>query len=452
MAATVIDELRQWVAEATAAEHTRRSAHYAASAKAGRSKALLDVAGTHRDIVVAVEQLDPDPMVLACRNGTVDLRTGELRPADPADLITRGVDVDFDPDARSAELDRFLATVFADDVELVAYVQRLLGYCITGVVEDHILAVFFGLGANGKSTLIGVIQDLLGDLAVTAPEGLVIQRGHEPHPERMAFLRGRRLVVNSELEDNAVLAEGLVKMLTGGDTISARELYGRRFQFRPTHKVLLVTNHRPRVHGVDEAIWRRLRVVPFGVTIPPEDQDPTLRRRLLEDHGSAVLAWLVRGAVAWHRDGIGTAMAVVEATDEYRHTQDRLSAWRDECTDRIDSERTKCGELYRSWKEWCGDEPGRIQVFIADLKAHGITIEPKGRNSLARGIALKVRAGEGSSGTSSISASTGTLRVSPHEPSSSLVEAPPPTDDELMQMFGDEDAPPDLEEVGLDAH
>ena len=297
LAAGTIEALRQWVSEAKDAdEYKRRSTHYQASAKAGRRDALLSIVGTDRDVVVGVDQLDTHPLLLACRNGTVDLTTGKLRPADPAHLLTRGVSVDYDPDAFSPRWVAFLDRVFDRDVDLVGYVQRLLGYCLSGVVFEHIVPVLIGTGANGKSTLIGVVQDLLGDHAITAPEGLVIRRDHEPHPERLAALRGRRLVVSAELEQRAILAEATVKYLTGGDRISARELYGRRFNFKPSHKVVLVTNHRPRVRGTDHAIWRRLRVVPFGVVIPSAEQDPSLRRRLVEEDGAAVLRLARRGS------------------------------------------------------------------------------------------------------------------------------------------------------------
>ncbi len=304
MAADTIDHLREWVAESDGAdEFKRRSAHYTASAKAGRRDALLSIAGTDPDVVVAVEQLDAHPMLLSCQNGTVDLRTGQLQPARRKDLLTRGVNVDYTSDTDPAEFEKFIKTIFNNDIELVSFVQRLLGYCITGLVHEHVLPVLHGQGANGKSTLIGVVQDLLGDHAMTAPDGLVIRHDHEPHPERIASLRGRRLVVSNELEQKAVLAEQTVKMLTGGDTLSARELYGRRFNFQPTHKVLLVSNHRPKVKGTDHAIWRRIRLIPFETVIPDHQQDVGLRQRLVEDHGQAVLAWLVHGAVMWHKDG-----------------------------------------------------------------------------------------------------------------------------------------------------
>lgn len=428
LAADVIDGLRRWVAEADSPdEFKRRSAHYAASAKAGRHDALLSVAGHASEIVVSVTQLDAHPHLLACRNGTVDLTTGELRAPDRAHLLTRGVAVDYDADAFSERFVAFLDEVFAGDSELIAYVQRLLGYCITGEVRDHVLPVWWGAGANGKSTLLGATQDLLGDLAISAPEGLIIRRDHEPHPERMAALRGRRLVVSSELEQRAVLAEAIVKLLTGGDTISARELYGRRFNFKPSHKVVLVSNHRPRVHGTDHAMWRRLRVVPFTVTIPPERQDPALRRRLVEEDGPAVLAWLVAGAVAWHHNGLGDVPAVVEATEDYRTSQDTFGAWLSECTVAVERAPTKVGDLWSSWKTWterAGEQPGRLQDFRAALDEHGFVVTKYEGTAFVRAIGLVRGAAEGLPGTLPISTSTKTLRTSPHEPPGELFEDP----------------------------
>ena len=379
LAAETIDYLRLWVGEADGADaFKRRSRHYEASSKAGRRDALLEVAGTDPDVVVGVEQLDSHPYLLACRNGTVDLRTGELQAANPAHRITRGIDAEYDSMAGSDLWERFISTIFDGDGELVGFVRRLLGYCLTGLVHEHVLPVLHGVGANGKSTLIGVVQDLLGDHAMTAPGGLVIRHDHEPHAERIAALRGRRLVVSNELEQRAVLAEQTVKMLTGGDTLSARELYGRRFNFTPSHKVLLVSNHKPKVRGTDHAIWRRIRLVPFETIIPEEDQDVDLRRSLVEDHGAAVLAWLVQGAVEWHKDGLGSAAAVDAATEEYKTTQDTFGAFLSECTVELPRTRCRVGQLFDEWKRWCdrtGERPGRSQDFRCSLEERGFEIE-----------------------------------------------------------------------------
>ncbi len=248
-------------------------------------------------------------------------------------------------------------------------------------------------------------------------------------------------MVSTELEEHAVLAEGVVKMLSGGDTISARELYGRRFNFRPTHKLLLVTNHRPRVSGVDNAIWRRLRVVPFSVTIPTDRQDPNLRQRLVEEHTPAIVAWLVEGAVEWSRSGIGEAEAVNGATHEYRASQDVLGAWLDEFTERVDKARTKVGDLFDAWREWCSESaeaPGRRQDFVPALQARGVEVRKAGNNRLAIGVSLRSEDSEHSSRTFPNSTSTGTLRMSAIECSHPQVEGPDLNDDDLARMFSGE--------------
>jgi putative DNA primase/helicase len=264
---------------------------------------------------------------------------------------------------------------------------------VTGLVHEHVLPVLHGVGANGKSTLIGVVQDLLGDHAMTAPDGLVIRHDHEPHPERIVALRGRRLVVSNELERRAMLAEQTVKMLTGGDTLSARELYGRRFNFTPSHKVLLVSNHKPKVRGTDLAIWRRIRLVPFESIIPVEAQDVDLRRSLVEDHGAAVLAWLVRGAVEWHKDGLGSAAAVDAATEDYETTQDIFGAFLSECTVEVPRSRCKVGDLWDVWRRWCdqaNERPGKVSDFRLSLEDHNFEIETYQGAKFAKDVGILV--------------------------------------------------------------
>jgi putative DNA primase/helicase len=390
MATEVIDELRMWVAEAEGPDDfKRRSAHYTASTKAGRREGLLAIAGTEANIRVAVDDLDSHPMLLACRNGTVDLETGELRSANRADLITHGIGVDYVPEAQSDLWDDFVATIFGEDAELVGYVQRLLGYCVTGSVVDHVLPVCHGQGGNGKSTLVGIVQDLLGDHAIAAPEGLVIQHKHDVHPERIATLRGKRLVVSNELEDQARLAEQTVKMLTGGDTLSARELYGQRFNFKPSHKILIFSNHRPAIVGRDHAIWRRVKLVPFNYTVPDDKRVDDLREQLVAEHAPAILSWLVRGAVEWNQTGLGTCTAVDAATAAYRESQDVLARFLDENATATPDEWCQLGHLWDRWRVWCersGERPGRRQDF-ADMVGEQHRVS-RGRPIKVHGISL----------------------------------------------------------------
>jgi putative DNA primase/helicase len=388
LALETIDGLRAWVTEASGDEFRRRSAHYAQSSRAGRVEAMLQVARPR--LVVGVEELDQHPYLLACLNGEVDLRTGELHSSDSAHLLTRGITLEYDPGADSSVWAQFLGTTFDGDEELTAYVQRALGYASTGAIREHVALVPWGTGANGKSTLLGTVQDILGELALTAPEGLFTETlSSHPHPERMAALRGRRLVTCYELENRATLAEGLIKTLTGGDRLSARELYGRRFDFAPTHKMVIVTNHKPRVRGTDESIWRRLRLVPFEHTVQPQDQDGSLRQRLVTEHGQAILAWVVEGAVAWFADGLGESKKVTTATADYRAEQDTFSAFLDECTEESPRARTPVGELWATWRTWCeatGERPGRMQSFSAALEEHGTLLESYQGKRYARNL------------------------------------------------------------------
>jgi putative DNA primase/helicase len=390
LARQTIDRLRPWVGEASSeTELKRRSKHYGESCRSPRRDGMLAIARAYRSVVVSVAQLDSQRHLLACRNGTVDLRTGELLEADRRHLITRGVDVDYAAGAKADEWGRFLERIFADNAETIAYVKRLFGYSITGEVGEHVLPILMGTGGNGKSQFVTAVTSLLGEHAAIAPEGLLVESKHEQHPERLAALRGRRLVVSYELEHRAVLAESLVKGITGGDKISARFLYGQRFDFDPSHTVILVTNFAPRVRGIDEAIWRRLRVVPFTVTIPPAERILDYGLRLAERHGEAILAWLVAGAVQWYAHRLGDAKQVQQATFDYRQREDVFAHFLEESTVAIRG-RTPVKDLRAVWREWAkaaGTAVGRDQDFVEWLESHGLTVD-RGRTSFVREVGI----------------------------------------------------------------
>lgn len=388
LANETIDNLRRWVAESKGDEFKRRASHYTASSRARRRDGMLEIA--RPDVTAAIAELDTAKDLLACRNGTVELRTGRLLSADRSRLITRGVALDYEPGARSEYWSGFLRTIFGGDEDLISYVQRLFGYAVTGETSEHVLADFYGSGQNGKTTLVNTVMRIIGDHAIAAPQGLLVEveRQH-PHPERIAALRGRRLVVSAELEDRATLAEGLVKLLTGGDRLEARQLYGQRFQFEPTHTLVLYTNHLPQVRGTDRAIWRRIKVVPFGVTIEPDERIDRLDDILVAEHGQAVLAWLIEGAVAFYRDGLGTCDAVDEATRQYRHREDVIQHWLDERT--TSGAEAALHALYEDWRAWATAKavlPGREQVFAQQLAAHGVATGKRGRVTVATGLTL----------------------------------------------------------------
>jgi P4 family phage/plasmid primase-like protien len=250
--------------------------------------------------------LDSDPWLLNCSNGTLDLRTGFLREHRPTDYVTKLAPVTFNPAAQAPRFGAFLMEIFAGDVPVVEFLSRWFGYAATGSIREQKLVFHWGKGSNGKTTLIETVEAVLGDYATTAPQGLLTAKnGDERHPAEIADLHGRRLVTASESEEGAKLREAFIKLTTGGDKLKGRRLYGQLFQFAPTHKLQLLTNHKPQIRGSDFAIWRRILLVPYTQRFGSSEQvasgdadrlgDPTLKEALAAEL-PGVLAWIVAGA------------------------------------------------------------------------------------------------------------------------------------------------------------
>jgi putative DNA primase/helicase len=271
----------------------------------------------------------------------------------------------FNPDAPSYHFDRFLEGVFDGHGPTIDFLQRLFGYCLTGDVREQILPVFHGVGSNGKSTLLTAIGDTLGtDFSAAAPPSLLIEKKTDSHPTELASLFGRRLVIAQETNAGARLAEDTIKKLTGTDIISARRMREDFWDFAPTHKVVLVTNHRPRVVGTDHAIWRRLVLVPFARKFwnpdnsetGPDDlkQDKTLAAKLAAER-DGILAWMVRGCLDWQRGGLRIPDSVRAATAEYRTEQDTLGRFVASCCCINQGVKVKFSSLYDELEKWCNE-------------------------------------------------------------------------------------------------
>ena len=281
---------------------------------------MVVLAAYEPGIGVSHEALDVDPWVLNCANGTIDLRTGELRPHDPRDLITMIAPVEFDPAAVCPRWDRFLTEIMCGDREMIEYLSRAAGYSLTGSVREHALMFCHGGGSNGKSTLIEAIVSMMGDYAGPASAELLLASRNKDHPTEIAALYGKRLVVCSEPGENRSWNESLIKSLTGGDRIKARRMHEDFWSFAPTHKFWVLSNPEPIVHGTDDGIWRRLKKIPFLASfIGREDRElpEALRAEL-----PGILAWAVRGCLEWLRIGLAEPTAVREATEVYRAEQD----------------------------------------------------------------------------------------------------------------------------------
>lgn len=293
--------------------------------------AVLTQAETDVRVVVALSELDAHPFELNTPGGIVDLRTGALSPADPARLHTRMTAVTPDAGADPGRWLAFLADTFAGHDELPDYVQRLVGYSAAGVVRDHVLPFLYGLGANGKGAYLETVQKVLGDYATTAPAAFLMAKTYAGHETEIARLAGARLVVCSEVNERDKFDEVKVKQLTGGDTLTARFMRQDHFSFTPSHTLWLMGNHQPTVDSGGHSFWRRLRLVPFVNTVPEAKRIDDLQGILATEHGPAVLAWIVAGAVAYFAGGLREPDSVSVATAEYEHEQDSVARFVDEC-------------------------------------------------------------------------------------------------------------------------
>jgi putative DNA primase/helicase len=310
---------------------------------------------------------------LNVQNGTVDLRTGKLRPHNPADMLTKLAPVTYDMDADCPTWLAFMDRIMASNAELIEYLQRLVGYCLTGDVSEHILPVLWGDGANGKSTLVNCVLHLLGgEYSMPAPEHLLMLRKGEQHPTETACLCGRRFIGAIETEGNRRLAESRVKMLTGGDRLTARRMREDFWDFDPTHKIWLASNHKPIIRGDDLGIWRRVKLIPFVVKIPEEEQDKQLPDKLRAEM-PGILMWALSGCLQWQHDGMKEPAIVRGATDKYRQDMDMVAQFVAECCVVGPRFQTLAKQVHEAYAEWGGTMGSRS--FYAKLRDKGFTVQ-----------------------------------------------------------------------------
>ncbi len=337
----------------------RLAKHAAASESAKSISAMIRLSRSEPGVPVLPADLDRDPWALNVLNGTLDLRTGTLRPHRRDDMLTRLAPVAYDPTALCPTWEAFLDTIMGGNLRLVEYLRRVVGYALTGSVAEQVMWVLFGEGANGKSTFLNAIMGILGDLyAMQAVPELVMARQSEAHPTERADLFGRRVVACVETEQGRRLAESLVKQLTGGERVRARRMREDFWEFDPSHKLFLVTNHKPTIRGADKGIWRRMKLVPFTVTIPDAMKDPALPEKLKAEW-PGILAWAVRGCLEWQRGGLAHPPEVENATAAYREEMDTVGAFLGECCsagpDEFRVRKTTLYAAYSGWSAKSGD-------------------------------------------------------------------------------------------------
>jgi putative DNA primase/helicase len=380
----------------------KAAAKWAATSESeSRLRAAVSLAESELDIIVRSTDLDAAPLLLNVENGTLDLSTGRLREHRRADLLTKLAPVTYRPDARSRRWERFLADVTGGDLELAEFLQRAVGYTLTGDTGEEVLFFAHGPAATGKTTMLEALKGVLGDYAATADfEAFLARPASGGARSDIARLAGARLVIGVEVDDGKRLAEGLLKQLTGGDTITARFMYRDLFEFRPAFKLWLAANHRPKVNGDDEAMWRRILQIPFTNVVPPDQRDPSLKRALTADPDvrSAILTWAVQGCLEWQQHGLGIPAAVRDYTAEYRAENDPLADWLTDCCALTPDAATSAGDLRASYEHHAqrnGDRPISSRKFGEALRARGCTPHrgAQGRRGW-NGIALQVTAGD----------------------------------------------------------
>lgn len=399
---------RRWAVDsalrvnALAADTARNIRHEAAAAPTGGSRdmgsalfawgvksesrdrlaAMLEVLKSRPGIAVAADALDADPMALNVLNGTIDLRTGALRPHNRDDLITKLVPVDYRPGLRDERWERFLDSSTKSDAGLIAFMQIAAGYTLTGDTSEEKLFIIYGAENSGKTTFLESMRGVTGEYARTIQTDLLTKtkdaRGGGAASPELAGLAGARLAVGSEMEQGREMAEALAKNLTGGEMITARHLYAELFDFTPQFKIWLAVNHCPKVSADDGAIWRRILRIGFDHTVPPEQRDKTLKPYLRNPAGGApaVLAWAVEGCLRWQREGLEIPEAVRKSTAAYRDESDPLATFFEDCLRFNPQAWTSWSDIWRTYSEHAGEmgvaeryrvSPKRLQERLRQL-------------------------------------------------------------------------------------
>ena len=338
--------------------------HSIKSQSAGAINAMIEVASKLSGVPIRVSSLDSNRYLLNTLNGTIDLKIGLHRAANREDYITKQAPVEYDADATCPLWDSFLHRIMAGNESLIAFLRRAVGYSLTGDTGEQCFFFLHGHGANGKSTFLNTVCALLGDYAMQAPAEILMANDNRGPKNDVARLNGPRFVATSETEDTQKFAESAIKQLTGQDTIAARFLYCETFEFKPQFKIWLAANHLPIVKGVDEAIWRRIHLVPFGVTIPAEERDKHLEAKLIKEL-PGILNWALAGCKEWQRDGLQPPAEVQAAVQGYRNDMDQFGQWIIECCviapkGKEQEIKTGSADLYKSYCKWADENTGWV--------------------------------------------------------------------------------------------
>lgn len=369
---TVHEHAKNTILDIDPGDDNNAAKHRTRSLSRRAVEAMVALARTDPAVAVLPDQLDAHPYHLCTPGGVVDLRTGTLTPADPTDLHTRSTLLAPDPTCPTPRWDAFLDQTFQGRTELIEFVQRLAGYSSLGVVTRHVLPFLLGPGGNGKSVFLDVLRALLGDYAATTPAKFLMA-GITQHETEIARLSGLRLVISSEVNEEDRFDEAKVKLLTGGDALTARFMHQNHFTFKPTHTLWLMGNHQPRVSAGGDSFWRRLRLVPFEHTVPTDQRVDGLDELLVTEEGPGILAWIVTGATKAVAGGLAEPDVVMAATQVYAAEEDHLARF---VEDRIHLgggpvARENTAAVRKAYEAWCREQGERVlspQAFGRELR------------------------------------------------------------------------------------
>jgi putative DNA primase/helicase len=375
--------------------------------------AIERLARADRRHAAVVDQWDANPLVLNTPGGTVDLRTGKLHGHEREQYLTKMTAAAPGKDCLLWRC--FLQRVTDGDFELQEFLRRVIGYCLTGSTREHALFFLYGTGANGKSVFLSTIAGMLDDYAKSAPASAFTASSTEQHPTDVAGLRGARFVTATETEDGRWWAEAKIKNLTGGDRVTARFMRQDFFEYLPQFKLVVAGNHKPGLRSVDEAIRRRMHLIPFTVTIGEQERDPDLAERLKAEY-PGILQWAIEGSLMWQREGLNPPAIVRDATDHYLDAEDAIGRWLEDCSAIERGCWTAARALFSNYQEWCeetGERAGSEKRFTQQLEARGFERQRTSRAKGFTGIALRDDAMPDVSG-SPISSVSRTRAQTPH--------------------------------------
>lgn len=374
-------------------ERQRLAGHALKTEAASRISNMIKLAQSEEAVIAKIEQLDADGWLLNTENCIIDLRTGVPYEHDRTLLQTKVIGTAYDPDATCYTWEKFIHRITDGNTELASFLQRAVGYSLTGLNTEEVLFFLYGTGGNGKSKFTETLRELLKDYATHTPTQTIMRKNNETISNDIARLRGARFVTAVETEENQRLAESLIKQMTGGDKMTARFLFAEPFEFTPIFKLWLSGNHKPTIGGQDPGIWRRILLVPFLVTIPVHERDHNLLPKLLAEL-PGILNWAIMGCLEWQRIGLSVPKVIADATQSYRTEMDVIAAFISDCCVTSPTAVVSSGDLYDAYKAWCDDNGERVitqRTFGMKLGDRGFVARKSMSKRLWSGLGLLSR-------------------------------------------------------------